>query len=103
MVLPLTWDAFLEYFPHDAKAFTFNLLEEWYMNETHEMVGGAINLDQVPDIPPGQPFSSEWQAFKREVARLVNEGQIGKFAVFKGDRLEGVWDTLSLADQAGRR
>jgi hypothetical protein len=73
------------------------------MNETNEFVGESLHLDQVPDIPPGQPFSTEWQAFKREVARLVNEGQSGRFAVFKGDRLVGVWDTLLLANQAGRQ
>jgi hypothetical protein len=60
----------------------------------------GINLDQVPDIPDGEPFAREWRAFKRDVSRLVAEGQQGKFAVFQGDVLVGVWDTLFLADQA---
>ena len=63
----------------------------------------GINLDQVPDIPDGEPFAREWRAFKRDVSRLVAEGQQGKFAVFQGDVLVGVWDTLFLADQAGRQ
>ena len=58
---------------------------------------------QVPDIPDGEPFATEWRAFKRDVARLVAEGQKGKFGVFQRDCLVGVWDTLFLADQAGRR
>jgi len=62
-----------------------------------------IDLDHVPDIPDGQPFAREWKAFKRDVFRLIQEGQAGKFAVFQGDRLVGVWDSLLLADQAGRQ
>ena len=63
----------------------------------------GISLEQVPDIPEGEPFAREWKAFKRDVLRLVEEGKAGKFAVFKDDRLVGVWDTLDLADQAGRQ
>jgi hypothetical protein len=55
-------------------------------------VGGTM-LDQVPDIPDGEPGAEEWKAFKREVGRLIKDGQAGKFAVFKGDRLVGVWDS----------
>jgi len=63
----------------------------------------GIDLERIPDIPEGEPYSREWQAFKREVARLMAEGQQGGFAVFQGESLVGVWDSLFLADQAGRR
>jgi hypothetical protein len=72
------------------------------MNKVNEK-NGEISLDEVRDIPDGQPFAREWRAFKRDVVRLVQEGQAGKFAVFHGDRLVGIWDTQFLADQAGRQ
>jgi hypothetical protein len=66
------------------------------------LVGGPL-LDQVPDIPDGEPFAQEWQTFKREVYRLVGEGQAGRFALLKGDQLVGVWDTRLAAAEAGRQ
>src|SRR5205809_1077338 len=67
------------------------------------VVSGGIRIDEVPDIPEAEPFAEEWKTFKREVFRLVNDGEIGKFAVLKGEQLVGVWDTLSDAELAGRR
>jgi hypothetical protein len=67
------------------------------------VVSGGTSIDEVPDIPEGEPFAEEWRAFKREVFRLVNDGMIGKFAVLKGEQLVGIWDTLSDAELAGRR
>jgi hypothetical protein len=64
---------------------------------------GGPMIDQVPDIPEGEPFAKEWRTFKREVYRLVSEGQSGRFVVFRGDQLVGVWDTLAQAAQAGRQ
>jgi hypothetical protein len=66
-------------------------------------VARGTRIDEIPDIPAGEPFAEEWRAFKRQVHRLVSEGKTGKFAVLNGDQLVGVWDTLSDADLAGRR
>ncbi len=68
----------------------------------HAALVGGTPIDQVPDIPDGEPFSQEWKAFKREVCRLVREGEKGRFALLKGNQLVNVWDTLSDAQQAGR-
>ncbi len=65
-------------------------------------VVGGTKINELPDIPEGEPFAEEWRAFKREVFRLVNEGQAGKFAVFQGEHLVGVWDKLAAAELAGR-
>jgi hypothetical protein len=64
-----------------------------------EMMGTPI--EQVPDIPEGEPLCQEWQTFKREVHRLVKEGKAGRYAVVKGDEVVGVWDTLTDAVCAG--
>jgi hypothetical protein len=74
------------------------------VKEPHQWVAAHCpRIDDLPDIPDGEPFAEEWKAFKREAIRLVNEGNTGRFAVFKGERLLGVWDTLADAEMAGRQ
>jgi hypothetical protein len=68
----------------------------------HKSASGITMFDQVPDIPDGEPLAREWKAFRREVGKLMDKGETGRFAVFKGDSLVGIWDTLADADQAGR-
>ena len=82
------------------------MMNETVTDESVQDIHKAANmagttLDEVPDIPDGQPFAQEWQAFKREVGRLLREGHVGKFAAFKGDRLVGIWDTLLEAVWSG--
>lgn len=74
-----------------------------FVRAMHEaaVVGGTL-VDQVPDIPDGEPLAEEWKTFKREVYRLMCEGGKGRFALIKGDRVLSVWDTWSDAVQAGR-
>ncbi len=62
--------------------------------------GGPL-VEEVPDIPDGEPFAQEWQAFKRELHRLVDEGNQGRFALIKGNQVASIWDTLRDAQQAG--
>jgi hypothetical protein len=56
----------------------------------------------LPDLPEDDPLHCEWKAYKREVGRLLAEGQTGRFALVKGDAVVSVWDTRSDATQAGR-
>jgi hypothetical protein len=65
------------------------------------LVGGTL-IDQVPDIPDGEPLAREWRTFKREVYRLIKEGHAGRFALLKGDNLVQIYDTLQEADSEGR-
>ena len=73
------------------------------MRNADQAASNSPSIDEIPEIPEGEPFAEEWRAFKREAFQLVNEGKTGKFAVLKGSQLVGVWDTLSDADLAGRR
>ena len=75
-------------------ALMFGVSAEDMVQAAHQAaLAGGTMLDQVPDIPDDKPGAQEWRAFKREVGRLIHDGQAGKFAIFKGDRLVGVWDT----------
>jgi hypothetical protein len=69
----------------------------------HEMaVVGGTPVDQLPDPAPGAQFAEEWKTFKREVYRLLDAGNKGRFALIKGNQVVSVWDTLNDAIQAGR-
>jgi hypothetical protein len=59
----------------------------------------AINL---PDKPADPALIAEWQLFRQEIARLLAEGQRGRFALVETRRPLTVWDTLADAARAGR-
>ena len=43
----------------------------------------------------------EWDTFLKEMPRLLDEGQRGKYVLIQGDTVLGVWDTLDEAIAAG--
>jgi hypothetical protein len=45
-------------------------------------------------------FEREIAAYRRELPRLLEEGEEGRYALFKGDQLLSVWDTQGDAIQA---
>lgn len=56
------------------------------------------------ELPPGRPGSAlyaEWETYRREVGRLLAEGLEGKFAVIKGEKIVGIYDTWDAARHAG--
>ena len=59
----------------------------------------AIDL---PEESADPALAAEWKAFRREVARLLAEGQRGRFALVKAGHPLTVWDTLADAARAGR-
>lgn len=48
------------------------------------------------------PLQREMAAYRRELARLLEAGEEGRFALLKGDTLLSVWDTQADALLAGR-
>lgn len=55
----------------------------------------AVNRDAL------RAFAAERACYRRELPRLVAEGQVGRFAIFKGDALLGTWATWAEANEAG--
>ncbi len=43
----------------------------------------------------------EMATYRRELDRLLREGEVGRFALIHGDELVSVWDTRRDAVQAG--
>jgi hypothetical protein len=61
----------------------------------------TIHYTKLPDVPPESSLALEWQVYKRELPRLLAEGQEGKAILIKGDRVLGTFDTEDAAVQAG--
>ena len=59
----------------------------------------TINL---PEEPADPMLAAEWKMFREEVARLITEGQRGRFALIKAGHTLTVWDTLADAARASR-
>jgi hypothetical protein len=80
-----------------------NLTDQQLVEAFHEAaIRRATPIFDVPDMPADQPGAAEFNAFKREVPRLMAEGHKGRFALIKGDRIHSIWDTQRDAIHAGQ-
>ena len=53
---------------------------------------------------PGSPLAVEWEFYRREVGRLLAEGNEGKHIVIKGEEIIGLYDThIEALDAAYQR
>src|SRR5438132_5567437 len=62
---------------------------------------GTIPHTALPPSPSGSLLATEWNTYRREVTRLLAEGQEGKFILLKGEEILGVYDTWDAARHAG--
>jgi hypothetical protein len=69
----------------------------------HPPPSRSIHYTQIPDPPPGAELAREWAVYKRELPRLLAEGQEGRFVLVKGDTLDGFWDDFWDAVEEGRK
>ena len=63
----------------------------------------TIHNTELPEASPDSPLYEAWNAYRREVGRLLAEGQEGKFVLVKDDAVIGFYDTWDAAREAGRR
>jgi hypothetical protein len=59
----------------------------------------TIHFTQLPEDTTGGRTATEWNYYRREVARLLAEGHEGKWVLIKGEEIVGIWDTQGEADQ----
>jgi hypothetical protein len=55
----------------------------------------TIHFTELPEAPEGDELSREWNAYRKELPRLLSEGQERRFVLLKGDQLIGTyysWD-----------
>ncbi len=53
----------------------------------------TIHYTELPASKPGEPLAEEWETYRREVGRLLAEGNEGRFILIKGGQIIGIWDT----------
>jgi hypothetical protein len=84
-----------------------SLVSRLHREEVERIRGTPTRPPELPaiDLPeePADPtLAAEWQLFRQEVARLLAEGQRGRFALVKAGHPLTVWDTLADAARASR-
>lgn len=57
----------------------------------------TIHYAELPPSRPGDALADEWETYRREVARLLAEGNEGRYVLIKGQQIIGIWETLKEA------
>jgi hypothetical protein len=63
----------------------------------------AIPYDDLPPASPDSLLAAEWNAYRKEVGRLLAEGRQGQFVLIKGERIVGLYPTERNALDLGYR
>jgi hypothetical protein len=53
----------------------------------------TIHYTELPEGTTDNPIAAEWKFYRREVSRLLAEGQEGRWVLIKGEKVIGLWDT----------
>ena len=61
----------------------------------------GIHFTELPEAKPGDVLACEWNTYRREVGRLLSEGQAGRFVLIKGQEILGLYDTWDAAREIG--
>lgn len=68
---------------------------------TRPMVQRTVHYTNLPECRLDSPLRTEWDCYRREVARLLAEGHEGRFALVKGERILGLYATEAEALERG--
>ncbi len=52
----------------------------------------TIHYTELPAARPGDVLGEEWETYRREVGRLLAEGNEGKYILIKGREIIGIWE-----------
>jgi hypothetical protein len=61
----------------------------------------GVHYTELLEVQPGQALAEEWNTYRREVGRLLAEGQDGRHVLIKGGEIVGIFDTFDAAHEAG--
>ena len=59
----------------------------------------TIPYTALAAAPPDSPIATEWNFYRRQVGRLLAEGNQGKWVLIKGERIVGIWDRHEEANE----
>jgi hypothetical protein len=58
----------------------------------------TVHYTELPEPQKDSPLFQEWNFYRREVGRLLAEGQEGRWLLIKGEDVLGIWDTREEAE-----
>ena len=61
----------------------------------------GVHYTELPEAKPEDMLGREWNTYRREVGRLLAEGQAGRFALIKAEEILGVYDSWEAAREVG--
>jgi hypothetical protein len=61
----------------------------------------GIHYTELAEAKPGDVLAEEWNTYRREVGRLLAEGQDGRHVLIKGQEIIGLFDTSDAAYREG--
>jgi hypothetical protein len=61
----------------------------------------TIPWTELPPADPNESLAAEWETYRRELGRLLAEGQEGKYALIKGNEIIGIYETWDEARRIG--
>jgi hypothetical protein len=61
----------------------------------------GIHFTELPRDDSNGPLAREWNAYCRDIGRLLAEGRQGRFVLIKGDEIVGIFEDWAAARQAG--
>ncbi len=62
----------------------------------------TVPYTALAEAPPDSPIATEWYFYRRQVGRLLAEGNQGKWVLIEGEGVVGIWDTIEQANEAMR-
>jgi hypothetical protein len=68
-----------------------------------ELVYPTVHYTELLPARPESPLAVEWELYRREVCRLLAEGNEGKHVLIKGEQIIGLFDTHLEALDAGNK
>jgi hypothetical protein len=57
----------------------------------------TIHYTELPPSRPGSPLATEWDVYRREAGRLIEEGNEGRHVLIKNEEIIGIFDTHEAA------
>jgi hypothetical protein len=61
----------------------------------------TVHFTELPEASADDPLRLEWNTYRREVRRLLAEGNEGRHVLIKREQIVGLWDTHDMAMIAG--
>ena len=88
--------------PAFVEALHREALEQFRKRPVPPVGPPTVHYTELTDFPPESPIYLEWKTYRRELPGLLSQGQEGKFALIKGAKIVGIFETWDEGLRVGR-